>query len=335
MIPNLRIAAAAYALPDKEVRVDSILQKESARIEQTLAPLPLLARHKAFDHLGIDRVRVCTVDQQPFNLALQAARDVIRQAGIPPRSIDLIVDFSTFPGGEEQTISAAHRLSAELGAESSLNLAFRAGGCGALHLAIKTAIGWMAQDERLRTALLVTGDSAPEGNRSLLPITIQGDAASAVLLSRDALTGPLLLSSEAMTLGHLYNAIAINYRDGCICIDADALMIENKVMPIFYLNLFRLMSKSLATTGLKISDIDQFIYSNISQRDRDGFRRMCNLAPESLPVTRMIELGHTFASDLAINYTDLRIQGHIKPGDLLLFASAGVGFTWGVTLARA
>jgi 3-oxoacyl-[acyl-carrier-protein] synthase III len=28
-------------------------------------------------------------------------------------------------------------------------------------------------------------------------------------------------------------------------------------------------------------------------------------------------------------------EGGIRPGQLLLFASAGIGFTWGVTLARA
>ena len=49
----------------------------------------------------------------------------------------------------------------------------------------------------------------------------------------------------------------------------------------------------------------------------------------------MAEYGHTFASDLIINYETLRREGSIKPGQLLLFASAGIGFTWGVTLARA
>lgn len=334
MISNLRIAAAAYALPQQELAVESILTAEAGRIEQTLAPLSPPSRQKALDHLGIERVRVCGLSEQPCDLALDAAREVLRQADIAPRSVDLILDFSTFPGGEEQCISPAHRLSAELGAETSLNLAFRAGGCGGLHLAIKTAVGWMAQDERLRNALLVTGDGAPEGNRSLLPITIQGDGASAVLLSRDATSGPVLLSSEAITLGHLYNAISLNRRDGRIHIEADAVAIENQVMPIFYLNLYRLMSKSLAGAGLGMSDVAHFIYSNISQRDREGFRRMCGLAPDGLPTTRMAELGHTFASDLVINYADLCSQGRIEPGQLLLFASAGVGFTWGVTLAR-
>jgi 3-oxoacyl-[acyl-carrier-protein] synthase III len=31
----------------------------------------------------------------------------------------------------------------------------------------------------------------------------------------------------------------------------------------------------------------------------------------------------------------MRREGVIRPGQLLLFASAGIGFTWGVTLARA
>ena len=70
-----------------------------------------------------------------------------------------------------------------------MNLSFRAGGCGALHLAIKTALGWMSMDERIQTALLVTGDTAPRHNRSLLPITVQGDAASAVVLRRQGSRG--------------------------------------------------------------------------------------------------------------------------------------------------
>jgi len=39
---------------------------------------------------------------------------------------------STFPGEDQQSLSFAHRLSAELGAETAMPLSFRAGGCGAL-----------------------------------------------------------------------------------------------------------------------------------------------------------------------------------------------------------
>jgi 3-oxoacyl-[acyl-carrier-protein] synthase-3 len=303
-------------------------------VEETLAPLSPLARRKALEGLGLSRVHVCGA-KQPYDLALEAASAAISEAGITAREIDLILDYSTFPGENSQYLPFAHKLSAELGAETSLNLSFKAGGCGALHLAMKTALGWMSTDERIQSALLVTGDTAPHGSRSLLPITVQGDAASAIVLRRHGTQGPRLLGVEAMTLGHLHQAIALVQTNGHLEIKADAVCIEHKVMPIYYLNLFRLVDKVLAASSLRLGDVDHFIYSNISQRDREGFRRMVGLPEGGLPPSPMAEYGHTFASDLVINYVDMRRGSLIEPGQLLLFASAGIGFTWGVTLARA
>jgi len=331
---NVRIASAAYAVPPGVETVEAILERERTRVETTLAPLSPLARRKALEGLGLSRVRVCGV-KQPYDLALEAASTAIAEAGIAPRNIDLILDYSTFPGDNSRYLSFAPQLSAELGADNSLNLGFKAGGCGALHLAIKTALGWMSADDNIQTALLVTGDAAPLENRSLLPVTVQGDAASAVILRRQGADGPLLLGVEAMTLGHLHNAIALTQAKGRIEIEADAVCIEHKVMPIYYLNLFRLAHKVLSASSLSLNNVDHFIYSNISYRDRDGFRRMVGLPEGGLPTTPMAEYGHTFASDLVINYVHMRRDGLIRPGQLLLFVSAGVGFTWGVTLARS
>jgi 3-oxoacyl-[acyl-carrier-protein] synthase-3 len=330
---NVRIASAAYAVPPDSEAVEAVLERERARVETTLAPLSAQARRKAVEGLGLSRVRVCSA-KQPYDLVLEAASTAIAEAGITARDINLILDYSTFPGENSQCLSFAHKLSAELGAETSLNLSFKAGGCGAVHLAIKTALGWMSTDENIQTALLVTGDTAPYGNRSLLPVTVQGDGGSAVILRRQGTEGPLLLGVEAMTLGHLQDAIALIRTNGQLEIKVDAVRIESEVMPIYYLNLFRLVQKVLAASSLGLNDIDHFIYSNISHRDREGFRRMVGLPEGGLPPTPMAEYGHTFASDLVINYVNMRREGRIRPGQLLLFASAGIGFTWGVTLAR-
>jgi 3-oxoacyl-[acyl-carrier-protein] synthase-3 len=331
---NVRIASAAYAVPVESEDVEAVLERERDRVRTTLAPLSARARQKAVEGLGLSRVRVCG-DRQPYDLVLEAASSAITEAGIAGKDINLILDYSTFPGENSEYLSIAHILSAELGAETSMNLSFKAGGCGALHLAIKTALGWMSTDESIQTALLVTGDAAPAGNRSLLPVTVQGDAGSAVILRRGGSDGPVLLGVEAMTLGHLHNAIALVKTNGHLEIKVDAACIENDVMPIYYLNLYRLVQKVLDASGLSLSDVDHFIYSNISQRDRDGFRRMVGLPEGGIPLTPMAEYGHTFASDLVINYVHMRRDGRIRPGQLLLFASAGIGFTWGVTLARA
>jgi 3-oxoacyl-[acyl-carrier-protein] synthase-3 len=331
---NVRIASAAYAVPADSESVEAILVRENDRVEATLAPLSPKARQRATEGLGLSRVRVCG-SKQPYELVLEAASAAIAEAGITAHDINLILDYSTFPGENSQYLSFAHKLSADLGADASMNLSFKTGGCAALHLAIKTALGWMSTDESIRTALLVTGDTAPAGSRSLLPVTVQGDAASALILRRETTEGPLVLGVEAMTLGHLHEAIALVKTNGHLEIKVDAACMENEVMPVYYLNLFWLVQKILAAHSLSLKNIDHFIYSNISQRDRDGFRRMVGLPEGGLPTTPMAEYGHTFASDLVINYAHLRREGQIRAGQLLMFASAGIGFTWGVTLARA
>lgn len=361
---NVRIAATAYAVPPDDETVESVLEQELTRVEAALSPLSPEARQKAIAGLGMNRVRVCG-EKKLYDLVLEAASKAMAETGTTAAKIDLILDYSTWSNQSwsnqnrfdqsrfnqglsnegrlaenTQSLSFAHQLSSDLGAETSMILSFKVGGCAGLHIAIKTALGWMAADESIQTALLVAGDAAPPGNRSLLPITIHGDAGSAVILRREGSQswlnqGPLLLGVEAMTLGHLQNAITVVQTNGHPDIVVDALCMKKDVMPVYFLNMLAVINKALAASSLSLSDVDHFIYSNISQRDREGFCKMLGKPKGSLPQTPMAEYGHTFGSDLLINYANMRRDGLICPGQLLLFASAGIGFTWGVTLARA
>ena len=341
---NVRIAAAAYAVPPNDESVEAVLERERTRVENSLSPLSPESRRKAVEGLGLNRVRICG-DKQLYDLVLEAASKAIAEAGMTARDINLILDYSTWSSESwssesssaksSQGLSFAHKLSADLGAETAMILSFKVGGCAGLHVAIKTALGWMTIDESIQTVLLVTGDAAPQGNRSLLPITMHGDAGSAVILRREGTEGPMLLGVEAMTLGRLHNAITMVRTNGHLDIVVDALCMEREVMPVYFLNMLLTVNKALAASSLSLNDIDHFIYSNISRRDREGFGKMVGLPKGSLLSTPMEEYGHTFASDLVINYVHMRREGLIRPGQLLLFASAGIGFTWGVTLARA
>jgi 3-oxoacyl-[acyl-carrier-protein] synthase-3 len=118
-------------------------------------------------------------------------------------------------------------------------------------------------------------------------------------------------------------------------IDVDPVRIENELMPIYYLNYFRLIGKILDRFSLQLADIDYFIYSNLSGTDRDGFIKAMRLPEEKVITTGLAEFGHTFASDLVINYVDFCRDHRLSPGQRVMFASAGIGFTWGVTLASA
>lgn len=331
---NVRIAAAAYAIPPDDEAVDAVMVREQSRIERALSPLSPESRKKAIEGLGLNRLRVCA-ENKLYDLVREAASKAIAEAGINGRDINLILDYSTWSSDSSHGLSFAHKLSADLGAETAMILSFKVGGCAGLHVAIKTALGWMSTDESIQTVLLVTGDAAPEGNRSLLPITMHGDAGSAVVLRRDGRKGPSLLSVQAMTVGHLQNAITMARTNGHPDIVIDALCMEQEVRPVYFLNMLAVINQALAAASLSLKDIDHFIYSNLSRRDREGFCKMVGLPKGGLPPTPMAEYGHTFASDLVINYVNMRREGLIHPGQLLLFASAGIGFTWGATIARA
>ena len=331
---NVRIAAAAYAVPPDDEAVAEVFEREQIRIERALAPLSPESRKKAIEGLGLNRVRVCG-ENKLYDLVLEAASKAIVEAGIKGRDINLILDYSTWSSESSQSLSFAHKLSDDLGAETAMILSFKVGGCAGLHVAIKTAMGWMSTDETIQTVLLVTGDAAPEGNRSLLPITMHGDAGSAVILRREVGEGPRLLSVQAMTVGHLHNAITMSRTSGRPDIVIDALCMEQQVRPVYFLNMLSVINQALAAASLSMKDINHFIYSNLSRRDREGFCKLVGLPKGGLPPTPMEEYGHTFASDLVINYANIQREGLIRPGQLLLFASAGIGFTWGATIARA
>jgi 3-oxoacyl-[acyl-carrier-protein] synthase III len=334
---SIKIASGAYALPPNLMELNDVLLMEKPRVESVLAAMSERLRKKVLGNLGVDRMHVCG-QAPPYDLALRAASQAIDSAGIHSADIDLIIDFVTLPGSNGPYFSFAQRLSCDLGAEDSLNISYKVGGCAGLHIAIKNAVALMESDETLKTALLVTADSPPQGSRTLLPIAIQGDAGSAIILTKDGDRGPILLCAEVLTCSHLHDVITISCdgnQTGNPSICVDAIRIENELMPIYYLNFLRLITKVFAKTGLKMSDIDHFIYSNISHADYYGFIKALHLPEAKVAPARFADLGHTFASDLVINYADLCRNRRIAPGQNLLFASAGIGFTWGVTIARA
>jgi 3-oxoacyl-[acyl-carrier-protein] synthase III len=333
---TVRLVGTAFALPDEIEDVADVLVRERRRADAALNAISPSLRGRVEAGLAIERVRVCRPGQRPFRLAAAAAREALNRAGLTPGQVDLIIDYSTLPGSEAAYEPLAHALAADLGLEASLNLNLKYAGCAAFHVAVKLAVGLMSGDEQLRVALLVAGDCAPEGSRSLLPITVQGDGGSAAVLSRDSVRGTEIVATEVMTLGRLHGLVEYAHdADGRPVLAVDARRIEEEVLPVYYLHFHRLVGKVLESAGLSREAVALVVYANVSGSDSRGFARSLGFDERIVRTPGMRDCGHTFASDLVVNYTLLDAAGQVRPGDWLLFAAAGIGFTWGVTLARA
>ncbi len=333
---TIRLAACAFALPEASEDVASVLSRERHRVEAALGAVTPGLRRRVEANLGVARVRVCAAGEQPYHLARRAAIEALGKAGIPAGRVDLLIDYSTLPGADAGYLALAHRLATDLGLEASLNVNLKFSGCAAFHLAVKLATSLMRADERLRVALLVAADTPPEGSRSLMPITVQGDAGSAVVLSSDASASPEIVSTELLTLGGLHDLVAMGVDAvGRPTLHVDARRLEERVVPVYYLHFERLVERVLGEAGIARTAVDRVVYANVSAGDRDGFARCLRFDPARVYTPGLVECGHTFASDLALNYAWLLEAGVIGRREWILFAAAGIGFTWGVTLARS
>lgn len=332
---NISITATAYALPETAETVQSIIQREKSRVDLCLRSYSDTEKSDLITSLGIEQVRVCN-QNSPYNLARTAFLQILAETKISPGDIDLVVDFSTFPDPDNYFFSIGHQLCSEFEIDNVLNITYKIGGCAGLHMALKTAAAIMNCSDSINTALLVAADSPPSGNRSLLPISIQGDAGSSVLLTKK-LEDPHVLATEICThsfLGDVITLIPSDAGSHGFNININTQKIESELKPIYYLNFYRLIQKIFDQSKLSLNDIHHFVYSNLSRIDQTGFIKALNIPKEKVYCENLSKLGHTFAADLVINYTDLKHAGFIKKNQYVLFASAGIGFTWGVSLVK-
>jgi 3-oxoacyl-[acyl-carrier-protein] synthase-3 len=128
-----------------------------------------------------------------------------------------------------------------------------------------------------------------------------------------------------------------DYYDGCYHEEGVTIR-RNGFRPglgkIFLDNFVGLVHETLRTIGREVHDIAHFLFHH---GDRGLHERV--LATLGLPAARSVfnydRLGHMGGADPLIALRDLQTQGRLRRGDLILTATAAMGFTWGVTALEA
>ena len=334
---RIGILSSAYYLPPTRKKVAAVFDDEE---------LPPGSPTVGIDFrrdIGIDEVHLAG-DEMPSDLGLEASRRALDRAGLDPAEVDLIVDFTSIPEDYvAPTWSAAGLVQERLGADRALATAVNTGGCASYHTALKTAAAMMRSDERLRTALLFAGDKTPALNKTYFPITVTCDGGSAVILKRGH-DSRVILAVDILTLGQLHDVWYVpgitNPQPGepvnerLLHMKSNLELFQKNVIPINLFMFRRVMTGCVKRAGLKLADVDYFVYPTFSAWDLDGFCKGMRVPTDKIYAAGLGRHGHIQENDMVVNYEDAAHEGLIGDGDLVMVTTNGAGFTWGAALIR-
>jgi 3-oxoacyl-[acyl-carrier-protein] synthase-3 len=87
----------------------------------------------------------------------------------------------------------------------------------------------------------------------------------------------------------------------------------------------------LAKSGLRVEDIDLFIFHQANKYILDFLRKACRLPPEKFYIG-MRQFGNTVSSTLPIALKNAANEGVLHAGARVMLVGFGVGYSWGATI---
>jgi len=335
---NIGIFEANYYLPPTKKPLSQIFSDEEK-------PTAVFDANVDFEKdIGIDALHVAN-GESAADLCINAAKITMAKAGMDPKEIDLIIDFTSIPEDYvAPTWSAAGQVQQAIGATRAFTTAINTGGCASYQTTLKVACSLLSANDRYHTALLVAGDKAPEYNHNYFPITVVSDGGSAVILRKNMATRRIL-GVEVATVGRLHDMWVIpgihNRRAEDIGgkyprwlhVCGDILRFNKELIPINLFMFRKVMLGVLKQVGKKMEDVAYFVYPTFSAWDQNAFLKAFGLPREKVSIENMHH-GHLQETDMVVGYVDAIAAGKIKDGDLVMLATNGAGFSWGASLVQ-
>jgi 3-oxoacyl-[acyl-carrier-protein] synthase-3 len=234
----------------------------------------------------------------------------------------------------------SNKVQAETGATKSFVVGFSGGGSSNFMVALTSAAAMLSENDSMKTALLVTGDTTIRGNRILNPadpVTIMGDGASAVVLQRDA-PGGVVIDTELWSEGNNHDICYIP--GGSLAHPGDIDLYKMQLDKARFdalpqsATLRKMADKLLARAGLTFANVATVLCSNISAQDEAALQQAFENKISPVCAANRETHGHLQGTDFPLNYLSLDDNGNVKPGDYILAVSHGMGQTAAVSLLR-
>ncbi|HEU5023991.1 MAG TPA: 3-oxoacyl-[acyl-carrier-protein] synthase III C-terminal domain-containing protein [Spirillospora sp.] len=296
---------------------------ESLRLEEIAPVIGLtdreVRRYRRF--FGLDRVR-WSPDRELAGLLTGAARNL---AGLPGNEhrVRFVLHARTLEAAAPYSAHPLHRAAAELGLGHAPAFVVSQHACASGLLAVRLAGRLLAGcGDPAALALVLTGEKTyPHVTRYIPATTVMGEASAACLVGRGG-DRDRVLGYTTVTRGEFHRMAGRGAASGKDFEDA---------YPGTLADLVRAAAKD---AGVSLDDVRLILPHNVN---RISWTRTCKLAGlpldrlwlDNVPVT-----GHCFCADPFVNLAGAVAAGALRPGDLYLMVSVGLGATFSALVLR-
>jgi len=288
---------------------------------------------------GIRKRHIVDEGVATSDLAAEASRAAIEQAGLKPTDIDVIVVGTTTP--DTMFPSTACLLQHKIGATRAWGFDLGA-ACSGFTYALTTAAGFVSAG-MARHALVVGADvmSSIIDYTDRTTCVLFGDGAGAVVVS----------PSPGDDLGLIDFTHEVDGSGGpALCMPAGGSKLpashETVDKRLHYVHqdgqsVFRFAVRKneevcrrlLDRNGITAADLDLFVSHQANKRIIESAAQRLGVPPAKM-VLNIGEYGNTTAATIPLALNDAVRDGRLTKGDLVLLASVGAGFTVGAVLLR-
>jgi 3-oxoacyl-[acyl-carrier-protein] synthase-3 len=287
---------------------------------------------------GIKERRVLEDGKGNADMAAQAARRALDDAGVDPNELDAIIMGTV--SADYLMPSSACVLEDLLGARNAFS--FDVGAACSGFINAMSVADCFIRSGKINKALVVGSDTLSRwlNWQDRTTCILFGDGAGAVVLGASE-NGAGILSTKLRTDGSYVKTLYIpaggsrkpatpqTVRDN----EHTITMNGKEVFKIAVRSMEEISRQALAEAGVLIEQVSLVIPHQANKRIIVALAERLGVSMEKVMVN-LDKYGNTSAASIPVALDEARRQGRIKAGDLVLLNAFGAGFAWGAAVVK-
>lgn len=289
---------------------------------------------------GMSERHIASDRDKASDLAVKAANRALKDSGIAPDEIDLILVATATP--DMFFPSTACFVQSSIGAGRSAAFDISA-ACSGYIYALSVAENYIKSD-KYNTVLLIASEVFSKyidwGDRNTC--VLFGDGAAATILrgvKGRRMDG--IISTHIYSDGRYADLLYLRGGGSSCPLTHESInhklhflkMKGNSLFKIAIKNMSEVAREALSSNGYKISDVDILIPHQANKRIIDAIAENLKIPQEKIFIN-IEKYGNTSAASIPLALDEALKVGRIKKGDLILMVAFGGGLTWGSALIR-